>query len=68
LFSGQARTSGIAAAEAVGADLVGVGLIPLEGGGFVVLELNGAAEFDGRYSLGARSVYEAAAQALGLLA
>jgi [lysine-biosynthesis-protein LysW]--L-2-aminoadipate ligase len=64
--SPEARSLAIAAAAAVGADLVGVDLIPLEGGGHVVLELNGAVEFDERYSLGGHDVYLEAARALGL--
>ncbi len=39
-------------------DDVGVDLVPLEAGGYVVPELNGAAEFDERYSLSSR-VFEA---------
>lgn len=62
----EARSLAAAAAAAVGADLVGVDLMPLDGGGYVVLELNGAVEFDERYSLGGRDVYLEAARALGL--
>jgi RimK family alpha-L-glutamate ligase len=57
---------GIDAARAIGADLVGVDLFPLPGGGFVVLELNGAVDFDGMYSLPARNVYEDVASSLRL--
>jgi [lysine-biosynthesis-protein LysW]--L-2-aminoadipate ligase len=55
-----------AAAAAVGADLVGVDLLPLDDGGYVVLELNGAVDFDERYALDGRDVYLEAARALGL--
>lgn len=54
----------LAAAEAVGADLVGVDLLPLADGGYVVLELNGAVDFTGEYSLGGRDVFTAAAEAI----
>ena len=54
-----------AAAAAVGADLVGVDLLPVESG-YVVLELNGAVDFDERYALDGRDVYLEAARALGL--
>ena len=61
-----AHALAVAAAAAVGADLVGVDLLPLGDGGYVILELNGAVEFDERYSLDGRDVYEAAWGALGL--
>ena len=35
----------VAAARAVGAELVGVDLLPTPAGGWTVLELNGAVEF-----------------------
>ena len=56
----------LAAAAAVGADLVGVDLLPLGGGGYKVLELNGAVDFDADYSRD-RDVYAAAAHALALI-
>ena len=40
-----------AAAAAVGADLVGVDLLPIEGDGWAVIELNGAVEFNDEYSI-----------------
>ena len=57
-----------AAAAVIGADLVGVDLMPTTDGRLVVLELNGAVEFDDNCALDARGVPEAAADALGLVA
>ena len=57
----------IAAAKVVGADLLGVDLMPLRGGGYVVIELNGAADFDQRYRLSG-DIYAEVADALGLTA
>lgn len=62
----SARALAIAAAAAAGADLVGVDLLPDGVGGHVVLELNGAVDFDERYALGGRDVYAEVACALGL--
>jgi RimK family alpha-L-glutamate ligase len=56
----------VAAVAAIGADLVGVDLLPVDDG-HVVLELNGAADFDEAYDLDGRSVFAEAARALGLL-
>ena len=61
-----ARSLARAAAAAVGADLVGVDLLPVDGERYVVLELNGAVDFDERYSLDGLDVYAEAARALGL--
>ena len=57
---------GVAAAAAIGADLVGVDLLPV-GDDYTVIELNGAVDFDDRYSLGGHDVFRDAAIALGLL-
>jgi RimK family alpha-L-glutamate ligase len=54
------------AAAVVGADLVGVDLLPVGRGRHVVLELNGAVDFDERYALGDESVFGRTAKALGL--
>lgn len=62
----QAARLALAAVEAVGCDLAGVDLLPLPGGGYTVLELNGAVDFDGRYSLASGPIFAAAAQALEL--
>jgi [lysine-biosynthesis-protein LysW]--L-2-aminoadipate ligase len=57
------RALAVAAAAAVGADLVAVDLLP-DGDGHVVLELNGAADFTAEYSLQGRNVFDDVAQAL----
>jgi [lysine-biosynthesis-protein LysW]--L-2-aminoadipate ligase len=62
----EARAMAIAAAEAVGADLVGVDLMPLSDGGHVIIELNGAADFDQAYCPD-RDIYADVADALGLI-
>jgi ribosomal protein S6--L-glutamate ligase len=59
---------GVAAAKAIGADFVGVDLLPTSEHDYVVLELNGAADFDERYSLGQGDVFVDVAGALGLAA
>ena len=61
----EASRLGLAAAAALETDLVGVDLLPVDGG-FVVLELNGAVEFDELYSSPGRDVYLDAARALAL--
>jgi RimK family alpha-L-glutamate ligase len=58
-----ARELALAAAAAAGADLVGIDLLPTPDGGWVVLELNGAVEFNDEYALD-RDVFRAAAEAL----
>jgi RimK family alpha-L-glutamate ligase len=60
-----ARALATRAAQTLAADLVGVDLCPTASG-YVVLELNGAVDFDERYSLEGRDVYADAAAALGL--
>src|SRR5512133_702076 len=62
----SARALALAAASAVQMDLVGVDLLPTSGEAFVVLELNGAVDFDERYSLPGGDVYRDAAAALGI--
>jgi RimK family alpha-L-glutamate ligase len=56
----------VAAVEAIGADFVGVDVLPT-GSGYVVLEVNGAVEFDSTYDLPGGDVYLDAAQALDLI-
>jgi RimK family alpha-L-glutamate ligase len=53
----QARLIALGAAAALGADFVGVDLLPDRNGGWVVLELNGAVDFTTAYSLGGESVF-----------
>jgi RimK family alpha-L-glutamate ligase len=58
-----AREIAVAAAAAVEGDLVGIDLMPTHDGGWVVIELNGAVEFNDEYSLD-RDVFSAAVDAL----
>lgn len=53
----------VAAAAAIGGDLVGVDLLPLGPGRYIVLEVNGAADFNRDYSL-ERDVFDAVVAAL----
>lgn len=48
----RARELALAATAAISADLLGVDLLPDGNGGYVIIELNGAVEFTGLYSLG----------------
>lgn len=59
-----ARALAVEAAAAIGGDLVGVDLLPDGAGGWIVLELNGAVDFTGEYSLDGEDVFEQVAQAL----
>jgi RimK family alpha-L-glutamate ligase len=61
----RARELAVAAARAVRGDLVGVDLLPVAGG-WNVLELNGAVDFDQRYALPGRDAYADSAHALAL--
>lgn len=63
--SPEASALAVAAAEAIGADLVGVDLLPTETG-HVVIELNGAVEFDPEYSLPGTDIYREIVGALKL--
>jgi RimK family alpha-L-glutamate ligase len=58
-----ARELAVAAAAAVEGDLVGVDLMPTADDGWVVIELNGAVEFNDEYSLD-RNVFPAVIDAL----
>jgi len=53
----------VAAAAAIGGDLVGVDLLPADLGTWVVLEVNGAVDFTGAYSFG-EDVFAATTSAL----
>jgi RimK family alpha-L-glutamate ligase len=60
----EACVLALRAADAIGADLVGVDLLPDGNGGWTVLELNGAVDFTEAYSFGGEDVYERAIRAL----
>jgi RimK family alpha-L-glutamate ligase len=60
----EARALAVAAARAINADLVGVDLLPTPAGGHVVLELNGAVEFNEQYALDDGDVFERTLSAL----
>jgi RimK family alpha-L-glutamate ligase len=57
----------VAAAAAVDGDLVGVDLLPVDGSSWTVLEVNGAVDFTGAYSVGAEVFAAARAALLGTL-
>jgi RimK family alpha-L-glutamate ligase len=60
----EARAIALGAAAAVGGDLVGIDLLPSDLGTWVVLEVNGAVDFNGTYALG-DDVFTEALDALG---
>jgi [lysine-biosynthesis-protein LysW]---L-2-aminoadipate ligase len=62
--SAEARDLALAAARAIEADLVGVDLLPTPDGGHVVIELNGAVEFNEEYALDGGDVFERTLTAL----
>lgn len=53
----EACALAVAAARAIEGDLVGADLLPTPDGSFVVLELNGAVEFNHQYALDENDVY-----------
>ncbi len=53
----EACALALEAARAIEADLVGIDLLPTPDGGYVVLELNGAVEFNDQYSLDGGDVF-----------
>lgn len=62
----EASVLACAAVAAIGGDLVGVDLLPAPGGGYAVLEVNGAVEFDADCALGSGDVFVDVGRALGL--
>jgi len=56
----------LAAVRAIGIDFTGVDLLPVDGG-WTVLELNGAVDFDRHYALRGVDPFVAAAQSFGLV-
>jgi len=64
----EARALALAAAAAIGSDLVGVDLLPLADGSWLVLELNAAVDFTSAYGIDGRDPFEATVRALGLAA
>jgi RimK family alpha-L-glutamate ligase len=65
VLSPRARALAVAAARAVGGDLVGIDLLP-SGSDYVVLEVNGSVDFHDNYSLPGTNVYPEIARALRL--
>ncbi len=65
--SAEAAGLAVAAVAAIGGDVMGVDLMPRGDGRYTVLEVNAAVEFDDAYTLNRRDVFEATADALGLL-
>jgi RimK family alpha-L-glutamate ligase len=64
----EARAIALAAAAAIGSDLVGVDLLPLLDGSWLVLELNAAVDFTAAYGLDGRDPFDETVRALGLAA
>jgi [lysine-biosynthesis-protein LysW]--L-2-aminoadipate ligase len=64
----EARALALAAAAAIGSDLVGVDLLPLLDGSWMVLELNAAVDFTAAYGLGGHDPFDETVRALGLAA
>jgi RimK family alpha-L-glutamate ligase len=64
----EACALALAAARAIEADLVRIDLLPTPDGGYVVLEVNGAVEFNDQYALDEADVYMKTLAALALAA
>jgi RimK family alpha-L-glutamate ligase len=60
----RACTLAVGAAAAVGGALVGIDLLPLDGGDYVVLEVNAAVDFTPEYSLPGGNVFDDVAAVL----
>jgi [lysine-biosynthesis-protein LysW]--L-2-aminoadipate ligase len=60
----RAASLALAAARALGAELVGVDLLPVDDRDWTILELNGAVDFTREYSLHGSDVFEAAVHAV----
>jgi RimK family alpha-L-glutamate ligase len=60
----EASALAVLAAQAIEGDLVGVDLLPRPDGGYVVLELNGAVEFNHQYALDGGDVFATTLAAL----
>lgn len=60
----EARALALAAAGAIGGDLVGIDLLPRRDGGWSVIEINAAVEFTTDYALEGRDPFRAAADAI----
>jgi len=65
VLSPRARALAVAAARALGGDLVGIDLLP-SGSDYVVLEVNGSVDFHDNYSLPGTDVFAEIARALRL--
>jgi RimK family alpha-L-glutamate ligase len=63
----SASALALAAAAAVGGDFVGVDLLPLTNGDYVILELNGAVDFTAEYSHAGEDVFIEGARAIAAL-
>jgi RimK family alpha-L-glutamate ligase len=63
--SRQARQLAVAAAQAIDIDVAGVDLLPTDRG-WIVLELNGAVDFDEKYTLDDRDPFGAILEALAI--
>jgi ribosomal protein S6--L-glutamate ligase len=64
----EAKLLALGAAHAIGADLVGVDLLPEGDRGWTILELNGAVDFTTEYSLDGSDVFKRAVDSLGRFA
>jgi RimK family alpha-L-glutamate ligase len=61
----EASLLALTAAQAIGADLVGVDLLPDRDGSWTILELNGAVDFTAEYALDGTDVFQRVVATLG---